>query len=85
MTDKSDLTQDIAESLLREQSIAVEGFRKARDTFAQTFDALHFPLGSPIEGYDLADIDGVLADWIKLRDDDEDMAMILAQTQMMEL
>jgi hypothetical protein len=70
---------EVTEQLLREQSEATIAFRDARNAFAAVYDKLHFPLGSPVQGYDLDDITAILADWIVLRDDDEDAAIDAAQ------
>jgi hypothetical protein len=61
----------LADSLLAEQAGAAETFKRALQVFADAFDAMHFPLGSPVVGYDLQDINGIIADLMTLRYDND--------------
>ena len=67
-------TEAGADRLLAEQTAATAAFKTALDTFAAAFDAMRFPLGSPVAGYDVQDINGVIADWMTLRHDCVDAA-----------
>lgn len=49
--------------LLSEQETASASFRAAATAFLALLRDLHFPLGSPVHGYDLSDIEAALNDW----------------------
>jgi hypothetical protein len=71
--------ETLADSLLAEQAGATEAFKRTLQIFADAFDAMHFPLGSPVVGYDVQDINGFIADLMTLRHDFDDAAAYAAR------
>lgn len=49
--------------LLAEQEAASGSFRAAATAFMLFLKDLHFPLGSPVQGWDLSDIEAAVSDW----------------------
>lgn len=53
----------MVDRLLAEQEAASGSFRAAATAFLHFLRDQHFPLGSPVQGWDLADIEQALSDW----------------------
>jgi hypothetical protein len=49
--------------MLAEQESASGQFRSAATAFLAFLRDLHFPLGSPVQGWDLSDVEAALSDW----------------------
>jgi hypothetical protein len=60
-----------AGDLLETQAVATAAFEAVITTARTTIAALDFPLGSPAEHFDLADIDGALGDLLVRRSDSD--------------
>lgn len=61
-------TEAVADRLLAEQIAATAAFRAIVKAAKAEIDALHFPLGCPVPGYDEEDIAGLLLEWQSPRD-----------------
>jgi hypothetical protein len=57
--------------LLEQQAATTRTFQRIIIQARAAVEALHFPLGSPAHGYDLADIIATLGDWLVERDPDQ--------------
>ena len=72
----ADLVRErVANQYLAEQAASLAAFHAALKEFAAKVQALSFPLGSPVVGYDMEDISSFVDDWSQTRDGDETAAM----------
>jgi hypothetical protein len=75
-----------ADRLLVRQAVSTEALGKLVERFRADFARLDFPLGSPVPGYALEDIDEHARDWVTLvrtPADLESAAMDAARQEMM--
>ena len=61
------------------QFVANAELRSALLKFKRTVEAIEFPLGFPVDGYDKSDLIGVIDDCTKMREPDEQAAWDLVR------
>ncbi len=73
----------VADTLVTEQAAATSVYLAALRAFAVAFNAIDWPLGCPVAGYDNQSVQGTLADLLTVRHEFGTEAMDVAREKVM--
>jgi hypothetical protein len=69
------------DELIVQQESGIRTFREGLLAFTTILDAVDWPLGCPVKGYDKEDLLGLLTEWANIEEPDAALAMEIAEAQ----